>query len=91
MAALTFKINVVKFFPAENYGGVKTLRALSAAFPTVSFIPTGGITKDNIKEYLAFDKVIACGASWMVKDSLITGGMFEKITELSKEIKETIL
>ncbi|NCA66993.1 MAG: 2-dehydro-3-deoxyphosphogluconate aldolase, partial [Clostridia bacterium] len=56
--------------------------------PTVSFVPTGGITKDNIKEYLSFDKVIACGGSWMVKDSLIQNGDFTKITELAREARE---
>ncbi len=90
MAALSLKINVVKFFPAENYGGIKTLKALGAVFNSVSFVPTGGITKDNIKEYLAFDKVIACGGSWMVKDSLISGGEFDAITELAREAKESI-
>ncbi len=90
MAALFYKLTTVKFFPAENYGGVRTLKALSAAFPSVSFIPTGGITKANINEYLAFDKVIACGASWPVKDELIAEGMFDKITELSRELREIL-
>lgn len=90
MAALAMGIDIIKFFPASCYGGVKTLKSLAAAFPSVNFIPTGGISKENINEYLAFNKIIACGGSWMVKSNLINNGDFAKITELSKEAKETI-
>ncbi len=90
MAALSYGIHIVKFFPAENYGGVGTLRALAAAFPAVRFVPTGGITESNVGEYLAFDRVIACGASFMVKDEYITKGNFDTISELSKALKEKL-
>lgn len=65
--AISLGYNTLKFFPAENYGGLKTIKALSAAFPQVRFVPTGGVCERNIKDYLAFDKVLACGGSWMVK------------------------
>lgn len=65
--AISLGYTTLKFFPAENIGGVKALKALSAAFPQMRFIPTGGISEKNVCEYLAFEKVIACGGSWMVK------------------------
>ncbi len=67
ITAISYGIEIVKFFPCSNYGGLGTLKALSAAFPTVRFLPTGGISEDNVLEYLAFDKIIACGGSWMMK------------------------
>lgn len=70
MAALEFGITTVKFFPANIYGGLKALKALSAPFPQIKFIPTGGIDRSNIDEYLAFDKIAAIGGSFFVKESL---------------------
>lgn len=90
MAAIDNGINIIKFFPAESYGGLNAIRAMAAAFPAVRFVPTGGIGPGNIKDYLAFDKVFACGGSWMVKDSFIKAGNFSEITRLCKEIKEYI-
>ncbi len=69
ITAISYGIEVVKFFPCSNYGGLATLKALSAAFPTVRFMPTGGISESNVLEYLAFDKIVACGGSWMMKGS----------------------
>jgi 2-dehydro-3-deoxyphosphogluconate aldolase/(4S)-4-hydroxy-2-oxoglutarate aldolase len=85
MMALEAGLDTVKFFPAEQYGGLSTIKALSAPFPGVRFVPTGGINKSNIAEYLAFDKIIACGGSWMVKDTLISNKEFDKIAELTAE------
>lgn len=85
MIALEYELPVVKFFPASQYGGLDTIKALSAPFPSVSFMPTGGIGVHNIKEYLAFDKVAACGGSWMVKDIFIKEGNFAKVRELTQE------
>lgn len=85
MAAMEYNLPVVKFFPAEQYGGLSTIKALSAPFPSLRFMPTGGISAANIKDYLAFDKIIACGGSWMVKDSLINEQNFAKITALTAE------
>ena len=70
MAALEFGITTVKFFPANVYGGLKALKALSAPFPQVTFIPTGGVDRSNIDEFLAFDKIVAIGGSFFVKESL---------------------
>ncbi len=70
MAALDLGITTVKFFPANIYGGLKALKALSAPFPQVKFIPTGGVDRSNIDEFLAFDKIAAIGGSFFVKESL---------------------
>ena len=70
MQALELGITTVKFFPANIYGGLKALKALSAPFPQVRFIPTGGVDRGNIDEFLAFDKVIAIGGSFFVKEAL---------------------
>ena len=70
MAALEFGITTVKFFPANVYGGLKALKALSGPFPQVKFIPTGGVDRSNIDEFLAFDKIAAIGGSFFVKEAL---------------------
>ena len=70
MAALELGITTVKFFPANIDGGLKALKALSAPFPQVKFIPTGGVDRSNIDEFLAFDKIAAIGGSFFVKESL---------------------
>ena len=70
MQALELGITTVKFFPANIYGGLKALKALSAPFPQVKFIPTGGVDRNNIDEFLAFDKVAAIGGSFFVKEAL---------------------
>ena len=70
MAALELGITTVKFFPANVYGGLKALKALSAPFPQVKFIPTGGVNRENLDEILAFDKVAAVGGSFFVDESL---------------------
>ena len=67
IAALEYGIETVKFFPCSNYGGLGTIKALAAAFPAVTFVPTGGISEENVNEYLAFPKIVACGGSWMMK------------------------
>ena len=70
MQALDLGITTVKFFPANVYGGLKALKALSAPFPQVKFIPTGGVDRSSIDEFLAFDKIAAIGGSFFVKESL---------------------
>ena len=67
ITAISYGLKTVKFFPCSNFGGLGTIKALSAAFPSMTFMPTGGISEDNVMEYLAFDKIIACGGSWMMK------------------------
>lgn len=71
MRALSYGLHVVKFFPAGVYGGLKAMKALSAPFPQVRFIPTGGVDLSNLKEYLDFDKVYAVGGSFMMKGDIV--------------------
>lgn len=82
-------LKVVKFFPAEQTGGVTMIKALAAPYTMVRFMPTGGIGIKNLKEYLSCDKVICCGGSWMVKKDMICNGEFDRITDLTREAVET--
>ena len=77
MKALSLGLTTLKFFPASDFGGLKTIKSLCAAFPQVTFMPTGGVNESNVKEYLAFPKIVACGGSWMMKGS-------------AEEIEETV-
>lgn len=77
-------LKVVKFFPAEQFGGLSTIKALAAPYPNVRFMPTGGVSEKNLETYLSFDKIVACGGSWMVKSNLVEAGEFDKITELTR-------
>ena len=70
MQALELGITIVKFFPANVYGGLKALKALSAPFPQIKFIPTGGVNRDNLDEFLSWEKIYAVGGSFMVEESL---------------------
>jgi 2-dehydro-3-deoxyphosphogluconate aldolase / (4S)-4-hydroxy-2-oxoglutarate aldolase len=83
--ALDYDLTVVKFFPAESFGGASTLRAVSAPYPMMKFVPTGGINRGNMMDYLALSNVIAVGGSWMVEKGLINNGNFREITRLTKE------
>jgi 2-dehydro-3-deoxyphosphogluconate aldolase/(4S)-4-hydroxy-2-oxoglutarate aldolase len=83
--ALEHGLEVVKFFPAEAYGGLATLKALSAPYRHMRFIPTGGINAGNLVSYLKFKPVLACGGSWMVKSDLIKAKKFDDIATLTKE------
>ena len=67
MTALSHGCDIIKFFPCSNYGGLAAMKALAAAFPAVTFLPTGGISDKNLAEYLAWDKIFAVGGSWMMK------------------------
>jgi len=90
-AAISLGLDVVKFFPAEQAGGLNMIKAMSAPYTQMKFMPTGGINAKNLNSYLAFDKILACGGSWMVKKDLITAGEFDKIRELTKEAVQTML
>ena len=81
-------LKVVKFFPAEQFGGVSTIKALAAPYTMVKFMPTGGVSTKNLKDYLECDKILCCGGSWMVKGDLVKAGEFDKIRELTKEAVE---
>ena len=78
-------LEVIKFFPAEQAGGLPMIKAMAAPYTMIKFMPTGGINPENVKNYLAFDKIFACGGSWMVKNTLVENQEFDKICELSKE------
>ena len=81
-------LEVVKFFPAEQYGGVATIKALAAPFTMLKFMPTGGVNVKNLKDYLGCSKIVCCGGSWMVKGDMIKAGEFDKIAEMTKEAVE---
>lgn len=81
-------MKVVKFFPAEQAGGVSMIKAMAAPYTMMKFMPTGGINAKNLKEYLEYDKILCCGGSWMVKGDMIRSGAFDKIKELTKEAVE---
>jgi 2-dehydro-3-deoxyphosphogluconate aldolase/(4S)-4-hydroxy-2-oxoglutarate aldolase len=89
--ALEMGLEVVKFFPAEQAGGLEYIKAISAPYSSVSFIPTGGINAQNIGKYIAYEKVLACGGSWMVSADLINSGNWEKISSLCKEALMSLL
>lgn len=83
-AAIRLGLSVVKFFPAEAAGGLAMIKAMSAPYSGVKFMPTGGIDEKNLVEYLSFEKIIACGGSFMIKKDWIKAGEFDKITEVCK-------
>jgi len=89
--ALELGLDAVKFFPAEQSGGLEYIKAITAPYPSMYFIPTGGINAHNIAKYIAFEKILACGGSWMVGADLINAGEFDKITALCKEAALSML
>jgi 2-dehydro-3-deoxyphosphogluconate aldolase/(4S)-4-hydroxy-2-oxoglutarate aldolase len=82
-AAAECGLSAVKFFPAEAIGGLKVLKALAAPFSGIKYMPTGGITADNLRSYLEFPPVLACGGSWMVAREAIAAGQFDSIRSLT--------
>lgn len=88
--AMGFGLDVVKFFPAEPSGGLKFIKAIAAPYVGMKFMPTGGINEENVRDYLAYDRILACGGSWMVKGSLIKAGDFEKIKELTANAAQIV-
>lgn len=89
-AALEFGLNTVKFFPAEPSGGMNFLKAIAAPYTNVRFMPTGGINADNVGKYLAWNRIVACGGSWMVKGDLIRAGKFDEIRDLCAEAAQLV-
>jgi len=88
--ALARGLSLLKFFPAEPMGGVRTLQALAAPFAGVQFIPTGGITAANLPRYLALPNVAACGGSWMANGGMISAGKFAEIASLSRQARAIV-
>lgn len=90
MMALKHNVNVLKFFPANVYGGLKAIKALTGPFGGVKFIPTGGVNPDNLAEFIADAHIHAVGGSWVCTKGDISAHNFEKITELSKKSREIV-
>ena len=82
--AMELGLDFVKFFPAEPAGGLPMIKAVAAPYTNLTFMPTGGINENNVRDYLAFKKIVACGGTWMVKNDLIKSGDFAKIEELTR-------
>ena len=78
-------LKIVKFFPAEQFGGVATIKAMAAPYVGLKFMPTGGVNAKNLESYLSCDKIIACGGSWMVKGDLVRDGKFDEIQKMTEE------
>ena len=78
-------LRVVKFFPAEQFGGASTIKALAAPYAGIKFMPTGGINAGNLENYLNHKAIIACGGSWMVKGDLVKDGKYDEIRRLTRE------
>ena len=90
-AALELGLKTVKFFPAEAAGGLKMLKAMAAPYGQLTFMPTGGISADNLLDYLKFNKIIACGGSFMVKAELVKEKKWDEITALTRNAVKTML
>ncbi|BCB84950.1 ketohydroxyglutarate aldolase [Phytohabitans suffuscus] len=83
--ALDVGLSIVKFFPAEQIGGAKMIKALAAPFRSVRFIPTGGVNTGNLPDYLALGAVFAVGGTWMVAPDLLAAGKWDEVTRLTAE------
>nr|MBQ8890862.1 bifunctional 4-hydroxy-2-oxoglutarate aldolase/2-dehydro-3-deoxy-phosphogluconate aldolase [Clostridia bacterium] len=90
-AALELGLKTVKFFPAEAAGGLKMLKAMAAPYGQLTFMPTGGINADNLLDYLKFNKIVACGGSFMVRDDLIRDKKWDEITALTRNAVKAML
>ncbi len=88
--AMSYGLSTFKFFPAEQAGGVKFIKALASVYTSAKFMPTGGVNVNNIKDYLSCSAVLACGGTWMVPSDLIAKGEFDKIRDMVKEAVELL-
>ena len=89
-AALELGLTFVKFFPAEANGGLPMIKALAGPYTNVKYMPTGGVSAKNLAEYLAYDKIVCCGGTWMVKKDLVAAGNFAEIEKMSKEAADIV-
>ena len=89
-AAMSLGLDVLKFFPAEPSGGLKMIKALCAPYVGLNFMPTGGINANNVRDYLKYDKIVACGGSWMVNGGLVKEGKFDEIEKLVREAADIV-
>lgn len=83
-------LTVTKFFPAAQYGGLSTIKALAAPFVGHRFMPTGGVSTENVEEYLSCPSIIACGGTWMVKPELFADGDFSEVQRIATEAMEAV-
>lgn len=90
MVGLKLGVKVFKFFPAEAYGGLKTIKNLCGPFPQITFVPTGGISQANAEEYIKNPKISAVGGSWMVTAAMVEAGQFDEITAKSKAATDLV-
>jgi len=88
--AISLGYNILKFFPAETMGGLKAIKAISDPFPTVKFIPTGGIRLENLAEYLQNRKIHAVGGSWLCKRAQIAAGQFAEIENMARQAAQVV-
>jgi len=89
--AMSLGLDTVKFFPAEAAGGIAMIKAMSAPYGKIKFMPTGGIGKDNLNDYLSFGKVFCCGGSWMAAKNLINAGKFDEIENITRDAVSAML
>ncbi len=89
--AMALGLDVVKFFPAEQNGGVAKLKALAGPYRTLKWMPTGGVNTKNMMDYLSFDQIACCGGTWMVKKDLIEGEKWDEITAICRDAVKTML
>lgn len=83
-------LKVLKFFPAEQAGGLAMIKAMAAPYTGIKFMPTGGINEKNMRDYLSYDRIACCGGSWMVKGDLIKSCAFDKIEDMTKEAVKVV-
>jgi len=89
--AMALGLEVVKFFPAEQNGGIAKLKAVAGPYKNLMWMPTGGVNTKNMNDYLTFDQILACGGTWMVKKDLIDGERWDEITAICKDAVKTML
>nr|HET6904515.1 bifunctional 4-hydroxy-2-oxoglutarate aldolase/2-dehydro-3-deoxy-phosphogluconate aldolase [Ktedonobacteraceae bacterium] len=88
--ALARDVRLLKFFPAEEFGGTRMLKALHGPYPDVRFIPTGGINAANLAEYLTLTNVVACGGSWMATSGMLARGQFDEVARVAGEARAIV-
>ena len=89
--AMALGLEAVKFFPAEQNGGIEKLKALAGPYKTLKWMPTGGVNTGNLANYMSFHQILACGGTWMVKKDLIEGEKWDEITAICKAAVKNML
>jgi 2-dehydro-3-deoxyphosphogluconate aldolase/(4S)-4-hydroxy-2-oxoglutarate aldolase len=90
MRGINLGLDILKFFPAETMGGIKAIKAMSDPFPSLRFIPTGGVRLENLDEYLQMEKIHAVGGSWMAKRQMIAEGRFDEISSMARQASNLV-